>query len=146
MRSKEEEEVEGCVGDGCGDAMEERRCWSVHSGWLGRRTINDQRSTINDQRNLSPLRLHRKTVVSCITATAVEQTATCRQRARYHFKTHKITMPAQTLSPRAYALPERVRNDPNEAREAVLCIPFGKHSGLKLPSAARTLLKDVFDT
>ncbi|CAO1624723.1 unnamed protein product [Jaminaea pallidilutea] len=55
-------------------------------------------------------------------------------------------MPAQTLSPRAYALPERVRNDPNEAREAVLCIPFGKHSGLKLPSAARTLLKDVFDT
>lgn len=55
-------------------------------------------------------------------------------------------MPAQTLSPRAYALPERVRNDPNETREAVLCIPFGKHSGLKLPSAARTLLKDVFDT
>lgn len=45
MRSKEEEEVEGCVGDGCGDGMEERRCWSVHGGWSRRRTISNQRST-----------------------------------------------------------------------------------------------------
>lgn len=53
---------------------------------------------------------------------------------------------ATPLSPRVYALPERVRKDPSDLREAVLCVPFGEAGQGQLPEEGVKLLRGIFNT
>lgn len=52
----------------------------------------------------------------------------------------------EPLSPRVYALLQRVRDNPSKPRAAVLCIPFDHDGSSALPKAAQELLRGIFNS